>query len=201
MRENLLIIFVKNPEAGNVKTRLAATIGNEAAFEIYQKLLHHTLLITSKINTGKVVFFSDFIPEKSTWQQSGYFLQIQQGNNLGERMFNAFEFAFQDGYKRVVLIGSDCFELTDEIIGAAFMQLQYADVVIGPAKDGGYYLIGLNKNYLQLFQNILWSSSAVLKQTIAACNHQNLKYFLLPVLNDIDTEADLLPHQNKVANE
>ena len=119
-----LIIFVKNPVLGKVKTRLADALGEENALMIYQKLLQHTCLITTNIFADKYVFYSEYINHNDLWKNEVYKKELQYGNDLGERMKNAFEMLFQRGYKEVVIIGSDCYELTEEIIMNAFDQLK-----------------------------------------------------------------------------
>ena len=189
--KEVLIIFAKNPEYGKVKTRLAATIGNEQALFIYQKLIEHTIAITKKISADKIVYYSDSIVEKDTWGNNFYQKKLQSGNDLGERMKNAFKSSFTAGYQKVIIIGTDCFELNEEFISIAFEKMNDDDVVLGPAKDGGYYLLGMKKFYPSFFENIEWSSEKVLKQTLTTAMRLNLSVFLLPQLSDIDREPDL----------
>ncbi|MDE3184396.1 MAG: TIGR04282 family arsenosugar biosynthesis glycosyltransferase [Bacteroidota bacterium] len=189
--KEVLIIFAKNPEYGKVKTRLAATIGNEQALFIYQKLIEHTIAITKKISADKIVFYSDSIVEKDTWENNIYQKKLQSGNDLEDRMKNAFKSSFTAGYDKVIIIGTDCFELNEEFISIAFEKMNDDDVVLGPAKDGGYYLLGMKKFYPSLFENIEWSSEKVLKQTLSTAMRLNLSVFLLPPLSDIDREPDL----------
>ncbi|MEO6000619.1 MAG: TIGR04282 family arsenosugar biosynthesis glycosyltransferase [Chitinophagaceae bacterium] len=185
-----LIIFVKNLIYGRVKTRLAATIGNDKAFEIYQQLITYTCSIVKKLACDKIVYYSDYIDQDDEWQ--GTWKAIQRGEGLGERMLHAFKDAFDNGGGRTIIIGTDCFEITHEIIQQAFEKLIGCDVVIGPASDGGYYLLGMNKLYSQLFKDIAWSTGSVFKTTLSICRSHNLNCLLLPVLNDIDEEKDLL---------
>ena len=191
IRDNLLIIFVKNPIPGKVKTRLAQTIGNEKALVVYQNLLFCTLKITkAAANCDKSVFYADYIDHKDIWSEGDFEKHLQKGDSLGARMLNAFESNFQKGYKNVILIGSDCAELTTEIIGLAFNSLENNDVVIGPASDGGYYLIGMNFLIKDVFENKKWSSNSVLSDTLTDLEKNNRSYHLLPELNDIDDEED-----------
>ena len=189
--KEVLIIFAKNPEYGKVKTRLAATIGNEQALFIYQKLIEHTIAITKKISADKIVYYSDSIVEKDTWENNIYQKKLQSGNDLEDRIKNAFKSSFTAGYDKVIIIGTDCFELNEEFISIAFEKMNDDDVVLGPAKDGGYYLLGMKKFYPSLFENIEWSSEKVLKQTLTTAMRLNLSVFLLPPLSDIDREPDL----------
>ena len=162
---SVLIIFVKNPVLGKVKTRLADALGEENALLIYQKLLQHTCLVTGNIIADKYVFYLEFINHNDLWKNEVYKKKLQHGNDLGERMKNAFELLFQKGYKEIVIIGSDCYELTEEIIMNAFGELKQKDVVIGPAKDGGYYLLGMNIFIPELFTGKSWSTNKVLQET------------------------------------
>ncbi len=184
-----LIVLAKNLVYGKVKTRLAATIGDSAAFAVYEKLLTHTQKVTSHLPCDKFLFNSDFIDDENPWE--AYIKTIQTGQSIGERMKNAFEQIFEKSYKQVVIIGTDCPELTADAILIAFEKLNNYDVVIGPASDGGYYLMGLKKLYPDLFQNISWSTSAVLSTTVTICKNLSLKYILLKELHDVDEEKDL----------
>ncbi len=189
--KNTVLIFAKNLIYGEVKTRLAAIAGNDVAFKIYKELLQHTQEITENIIADKIVFYSNNIEENDIWNNELFKKQLQSGIDLGERMQNAFDYAFKNGYEQVLIIGTDCFELTSSIIEEAFLKLKIHDVVIGPAQDGGYYLLGMKKLYPLLFKNIAWSTHTVFEETIAACNQLSLNYYLLPQLNDVDEEKDL----------
>lgn len=191
MNNRALIIFVKNIIAGHVKTRLAATLGNEKAIDIYKQLIQHTNIITNNIEADKIVFYSEFI-EDDIWQNIVYKKQIQEGNSLGIKMGNAFKTLFIDGYEKAILIGTDCPGISEKNLNDAFAKLDEHDIVLGPAKDGGYYLIGMKKENSNLFHNISWSTNQVLKQTIELCYKNLLSYFLLPELSDIDEEKDLI---------
>ncbi len=195
MMNNALLIFVKNLIDGQVKTRLAATLGNKTAINIYKKLLRHTHSVTQKIDAEKIVFYADFI-EEDVWNKEEFKKEIQQGIDLGNRMKNAFINAFESGYEKVIIIGTDCPEINKTILKNAFMKLNNLDVVIGPATDGGYYLLGMKKLYSCLFQNMKWSTDAVLNDTIDLCNKHQLTYFLLPELTDVDEEKDLINFKN-----
>ena len=186
--ENLLIIFVKKPLLGKVKTRLAKTIGNEKALHIYQFLLRYTQSICSNVNADRAIFYSDFIDNNDSWFGNKF---SQIGDSLGDKMANAFEEVFKVGYQKVVIIGSDCYELSTEIINQAFDCLANTDTVIGPAKDGGYYLLGMKDFNKTLFQNKSWSTNEVLNETINDINALNLRCHLLVTLSDIDEEKDL----------
>ena len=189
--EQSLIIFAKNPIPGKVKTRLAATMGDEAAFAVYQQLLDHTVAVTKALPVLKTVFYSDFIETSDIWERRIYQKQLQQGSDLGERMSHAFANSFTNGQNETAIIGTDCFELTEAIITAAFVHLKIHDIVIGPARDGGYYLLAMKQYHPELFENINWSTNQVFDQTAGLCKELNLSVFQLPVLGDIDHESDL----------
>ena len=188
---NGLIIFVKNPVLGNVKTRLEEALGGENALKIYLKLLQHTCRVTANLFADKYVFYSEFINYDDLWENEVYKKELQHGGDLGERMKNAFELLFKNGYKKVVVIGSDCYELTEMIITNAFDQLKQKDIVIGPAKDGGYYLLGMNTFTPQLFDGKSWSTNKVFLETLAEIKSLNYSICTLPELNDVDTPGDV----------
>ena len=191
MTKNALIIFVKNPVEGQVKTRLAKTIGNSAAVTVYQQLLLHTFLITKNLTVDKFVFYGDYINENDLWLSSVYQKQQQQGLDLGERMNNAFDVVFNLSYDKAIIIGSDCYELTQQIIEEAFDDLIINDTVIGPCNDGGYYLLGMKQLLPELFSGIAWSTDDVLPKTIKMLKDLQLQFEMLTTLNDVDDEASL----------
>ncbi|MBQ0908367.1 TIGR04282 family arsenosugar biosynthesis glycosyltransferase [Flavobacterium sp. F-328] len=190
-QKNAIILFTKNPELGKVKTRLAKTIGNEKALEIYKKLLHHTQTIVTPVAADKFLFYSDAIVRKDQWPETEFHKKVQHGSDLGERMKTAFQEVFSLGYTSVCIIGSDCYELTSTIIDDAFTQLETYDTVIGPTFDGGYYLLGMKKLHGFVFLNKTWSTETVYPDTIAGIQENSLTYFDLPKLTDIDEEKDL----------
>lgn len=188
--ERLLLIFIKNPQKGKVKTRLAATLGNEKALAIYKQLLNHTHQVVQSVQADKQLWYSDFIPESDDWDDTQVKKRIQHGNDLGQRMKVAFKRAFENNKSKVVIIGSDCAQLQPRHLEQAFDALKNNEAVIGPARDGGYYLLGMNRFIPALFNGKPWGEDAVLKQTITDFQRQNIKYKLLEKLNDIDTEKD-----------
>ena len=185
-----LLIFTKNAIYGQVKTRLAATVGENKALEIYLKLLRYTALITNNLPVEKIVFYAAQIDNLDVWNKEVYKKQVQLGDDLGERMLHAFNYAFTNGSTEVIIIGSDCFEITADIITHAFNCLQNNEVVIGPARDGGYYLLAMKQLHPLLFKQMNWSTNEVLATTIDICHTQNLSVFLMPELSDLDTEED-----------
>lgn len=193
--ENLskaLIIFIKNIEKGKVKTRLASTVGDDKALQIYQALLNHTREVATKVSATRHLFYSNRI-EEDEWSKNDFEKYIQKGEDLGIRMANGFKKAFEKNDK-VVIIGSDCASLTPQIVNQAFEKLEENDFVIGPAQDGGYYLLGMNKFMPSVFENIEWSTESVFEKTIQNIEYLNKKYDLLPTLSDIDYEEDWLKY-------
>ncbi len=189
--DSLLIIFAKNPELGKVKTRLAKTIGDKQALMIYLKLLEHTHAIADKVFADKAVFYSEKVQDFDILDYYKFPKFLQKGDTLGERMDRAVGQAFGQFYEKVIVIGSDCYELTSEIIEDAIEALDNHNVVLGPANDGGYYLIGMDRHYAHLFKNKTWSTSDVLLDTILDLKQLKLSYHLLPTLTDVDKEEDL----------
>ncbi len=183
-----IITFVRNPVLGKVKTRLAAEIGQEKALEIYTRLLQHTKNIISPLHCDKYLFTSEDQPD-DFWKD--FHLKPQHGSNLGERMQNAFTFLFDKGYQKVIIIGSDCLSLTSAIIGEAFTALDENDMVIGPATDGGYYLLGIKKMYSPFFLNKKWSTTSVLPDTLKDIEFLQLKHHTLVRLSDMDEKKDV----------
>lgn len=194
-----LIIFARNPRLGQVKTRLAKTVGDIKALEIYKQLLQHTHDITMALPCDKYVFYADGITQDDIWEHNTYSKLAQSGNDLGIRMQAAFETLFNQGYQHICIIGSDCYELTSGIIQQAFDTLQQYTTVIGPSADGGYYLLGLSRMQPSLFTNIEWSTNKVLEQTVDACIIADCPHTLLPLLHDIDDEQDWIQYQTKAA--
>jgi uncharacterized protein len=190
-----LLIFSKNIISGHVKTRIAATMGNEAALAVYQALLSHTNEVAKMLPVDKIIFYSNAIEAEDLWDNRMYKKQIQSGSDLGSRMQHAFQYSFEEGNEGVAIIGTDCFEITSGIIMNAFAWLKTHDIVIGPATDGGYYLLAMKQMHRELLKDIPWSSSEVLKNTLTICDQLNLSVYLLPQLSDVDTEADLTEAQ------
>lgn len=187
--KNLIIIFTRNPELGKVKTRLAASIGNENTLEIYNYLLNHTKNVVLNVKADRFVFYTETINKNDIWDNNLFEKKLQNGNDLGEKMKNAFEEGFSAGYKKVVIVGSDLFDLEASDIETAFTALENNQVVIGPAEDGGYYLLGLTKMINSVFENKKWSTETVFQDTINDIKH--LKNSLLQTKNDIDTIDDI----------
>jgi len=184
-----LIIFVKNPIAGQVKTRIAASIGNEKALDIYHKLVEHTFNITSEITVNRFVFYSDFIDHDDIWHDSLFEKHLQKGSDLGARMEHAFTTILSQ-HEKVLIIGSDCKELEVSHIQQSIEKLEHHDLVFGPAEDGGYYLMGMKKLYNFLFQDIIWSGPEVYNVSLERAKENELAIGILPVLSDVDYIED-----------
>ncbi len=200
MPKELLIIFYRNPELGKVKTRLAAGIGDEKALAVYYMLFKHTREITESLPCDKALFYSDFIDKEDNWDNDLYIKLHQTFGDLGKKMQAAFEWAFDMKYEKVCIIGTDCFELNSDIIKKAFHQLSKYDCVIGPANDGGYYLLGMKKLHPELFKNKNWSTDEVYTKTINDFNSLDLNHTSLSLLSDVDTIADLPEHIKLLLN-
>jgi hypothetical protein len=189
--KKLLIIFYRNPELGKVKTRLASTMGDDKALAIYFQLASHTRNITQNLEIDKVVYYTEYVDTEDNWENKDYKKSLQHGDILGARMFNAFTEGFSKNYSSICIIGTDCWDLTHELIQEAFKMLENHDAVLGPAKDGGYYLLGLNHLHAEIFMEKSWSTNKIAQETIDTFNQLNLKFQLLPALNDVDEEKDL----------
>ena len=192
MPKNLLLVFTRNPELGKVKTRLAKTVGNATALKIYIFLLERTRDIAVKVAADKAVYYSVKIRENDIWDASIFQKHQQVGEDLGIRMLHAFKNGFKAGYEKVMIIGSDLYDLTAETIENAFSVLEKNEVVIGPAEDGGYYLLGMNSLEEKIFKNKDWGTETVRKDTLE--DLKDKKVFLLGELNDVDVFEDIEHH-------
>jgi hypothetical protein len=188
----LLFVFVRNPELGKVKTRLAASVGDETALAIYKFLLAHTQKVTQQLPCDKAVYYSVKIREHDIWDKNTYQKHQQTGTHLGSRMQHAFLDSFKNGYEKAVIIGSDLPDLEERHILEAFQQLNTNDVVLGPAKDGGYYLLGMKKLHSDIFQNKKWGTASVREETLK--DLEKVAVHLLEELNDVDVLEDIENH-------
>ena len=192
MSKNLLIVFTRNPELGKVKTRLAKTVGNATALKIYIFLLERTRDIAVQVSADKAVYYSVKVRENDIWDANNFQKHQQVGEDLGIRMLHAFKNGFKAGYEKVMIIGSDLYDLTAETIENAFIALEDNEVVIGPAEDGGYYLLGMNSLEEKVFKNKNWGTETVRKNTLEELKDK--KVFLLGELNDVDVFEDIEHH-------
>lgn len=186
---NLLLIFTRNPELGKCKTRLAAKVGNEAALDIYNFLLDHTVAITKNLYAKKAVYYSEEIWEDDIWDASIFDKKLQEGKDLGARMAHAFLEGFHTNFEKIIVIGSDMYDLSQEDLETAFKALDKNDFVVGPAEDGGYYLLGMKRFIPQLFKNKSWGTDSVLQDTLADLATE--KTALLAEKNDVDHYEDI----------
>ena len=187
---NALLIFTRNPIPGRCKTRLAASIGDTAALAVYRFLLEHTAMICKNLTgVDKLVYFSEHLGNGSVWDPALFQYRLQSGDDLGARMLHAFQEAFDHGYSKVVIIGSDLFDIATTDLQEAFRELDYCEVVIGPASDGGYYLLGMNGLIPELFEDKAWGTDSILRESLEVLG--NRKTFLLPERNDVDRYDDI----------
>ena len=192
MSKKLLLVFTRNPELGKVKTRLAKKVGAETALKIYTFLLERTRDIAAKVASDKAVYYSVKIRENDIWDATIFQKHQQFGEDLGLRMLHAFKNGFKAGYEKVIIIGSDLYDLTSETIENAIIALENNEVVIGPAEDGGYYLLGMNSLEEKIFKNKDWGTETVRKDTLE--DLKDKKVFLLGELNDVDVFEDIEHH-------
>jgi hypothetical protein len=188
MKKEVVLVFQKNAILGKVKTRLASGMGELRALEIYRHLVQMTYSALAEVPASIWTYFSDFIPETVNSPIAKRF--AQEGQDLGERMAGAFARSFELGMDKVVLIGTDCPTLQSQHLNEAFEALTHSDLVLGPATDGGYYLIGMKRRADYLFEGISWSTSQVLTETLNVASQHGLTTTLLQELNDIDTSED-----------
>jgi len=190
MSRNLILIFTRNPKIGQCKRRLAEKVGDVNALSVYKILLGYTVKVTDDLNCDKAVYYTPKITKNDIWGDDNYQKFRQKGADLGLRMMHAFENSFQAGYEKVIIIGSDIIDLKPQHINQAFNALDNNDVVIGPAEDGGYYLLGMKKMRTSIFLNKDWGTSSVRKDTLS--DLLSLQVVLLEMLNDIDVYDDLI---------
>ncbi|MGH8568365.1 MAG: TIGR04282 family arsenosugar biosynthesis glycosyltransferase [Gammaproteobacteria bacterium] len=193
-RPDVLAVFVKAPLVGQVKTRLAADIGAPRATELYRALGRSVVSACIGPSHETVVWFSPVEARPIVREWLGDLAiadyRAQPTGSLGSRLIAALRDHFHEGARRVVLIGSDCPGIHARLVSRAFAFLDEHDLVIGPARDGGYYLIGLRGPAPQLFRGISWSTATVLQQTLTRARRVGLRPAILPTLRDIDTADD-----------
>ncbi|SHE82074.1 hypothetical protein SAMN05444278_10658 [Psychroflexus salarius] len=189
MHDNLLVIFTRKPELGHCKTRLAKTVGDKAALEIYKHLVQHTAKTSADVKAQKQVWYTKAIVDDDCWENSIFEKQIQPEGDLGEKMKFAFEQGFKNNYKHIVIIGSDLYDLQPEDLTRAFEALKNHDAVIGPATDGGYYLLGMNALHKSVFEAKSWGTDTVFESTLRDLSTLKLKQ--LSPKNDVDYYEDI----------
>ncbi|MFT7299441.1 MAG: rSAM/selenodomain-associated transferase 1 [Sphingobacteriales bacterium] len=187
-----LIIFVKNPIKGHVKTRLAKDIGDENALEVYLYLMNHTREVAKSLKVTRNLFYDTTILENDDWSSADFDKYLQYNGDLGERMAFAFKETFAQGFKKVVIVGSDCPYLDPFIVNKAYEKLEKSDVVIGPTFDGGYYMLGMTGFIPELFQKVPWSTEEVFETTKGIIESLGKTIALMPLLSDVDHKEDLV---------
>jgi rSAM/selenodomain-associated transferase 2/rSAM/selenodomain-associated transferase 1 len=192
-----VIVFTRYPEPGVTKTRMIPALGAERAAQLQLALTKRTLLAVHDLCLEYAADVEVRFAGGSAEQMADVFgsdrrYQPQEGSDLGERLVDAFSNAFAEGAERVVVIGSDCPGLDGAVLKTAMEALSLSDVVLGPALDGGYYLIGLTQNQPQLFRSIDWGSESVMHQTIGVAKQSRCSVQLLQPLSDVDYPEDLM---------
>ena len=194
--EEKLILFTRCPVPGKVKTRLIPQLGKKAAADL-QKIMTGLAVLNARCFSAasgvdiEIRHSGTNKPGMQKWLGKGLHYRKSGIGDIGRRMNNAFEDAFREGYKRVVLIGCDCPLIDKECLSQAFTALRHKDMVIGPAADGGYYLLGLTEHKAELFGQIEWGTDSVFRKTIAIAENKHLKIAQTAELSDIDTAEDL----------
>ncbi len=191
-----LIVFTRYPVPGKTKTRLIPALGEAGAANLHRQMTEHTLAQARQLPADGVAIEIHYADAKTDqeladWLGADLIYRSQGDGDLGERMARSIETAVQAGRDRVIIIGTDCPGLTTDILQLAFSQLGDQDLVLGPAIDGGYYLIGLQRFISELFVGISWGTSAVRQQTIEIATKLGLSMGDLPLLADIDRPEDL----------
>ncbi len=190
-----LLVFARVPALGRVKSRLAAGVGQPAALAVYRELLAITNAAILEADVPATVWLADTAAAEPTAAEArewaAHAARCQPEGDLGARMTTAFAAAFAAGAGRVAIIGTDCPGLRGRHLTQAFAALETADVVLGPATDGGYYLLGLRQPQPALFANKTWSTDSVLADTLADAHRLHLRVALLPELRDVDNAEDL----------
>ncbi|MFM7195940.1 MAG: TIGR04282 family arsenosugar biosynthesis glycosyltransferase [Bacteroidota bacterium] len=190
--ETLIMVFTRDMIAGRVKTRIGRVLGDAVALDVHQRLCLHTRRIVEEVAADKWVWMDQHPIGAWLWGDGVFRCMVQQGSDLGERMAHAFQVAFQAGYRRVLIIGTDCPGLTADLLKDSISRLGDDPAVIGPAADGGYYLLGLTVHIPELFTGKAWSTDRVFASTIADLEDRGIRYSSLPVLTDVDTPDDLI---------
>jgi len=192
MSKNLLLLFTRRPELGKCKTRLAKKIGDLKALEVYSYLLQHTANVTKNLNVDKQVWYATQPVENDIWNRDFYTKKAQHGEDLGARMSYAFAEGFQEGYHKILIVGSDLLDINAALIEDAFEKLDKTDFVLGPAQDGGYYLLGMKSFRKEIFEDKNWSTASVFNDTLISMGDKSVT--LLETLNDIDEYEDMKEH-------
>lgn len=195
MSASALLLFIKNPIPGKTKTRLAGDVGNEMALKMYHKLTDWTReQALGLTDTDRFLYYSNDVTAGDAWSEQDFHKRLQHPGGLGERMLAGFSAAFAQGYDKVVIIGSDCPGIDTAYLSEAFAALDDHDVVIGPALDGGYTLLGMRTLTPTLFQDVAWSTEEVLPTTLARAAAAGRSVRQLKPLSDVDYLKDWLSY-------
>jgi rSAM/selenodomain-associated transferase 1 len=192
---NLLGLLLKFPEPGKVKTRIAKAAGRRFAAAAYRRIADRVLQNTVPAEGvfERIIFYT---PEKRCSEFKAWIpgerMMPQRGRDIGERMANALRALFSQGATKAVITGADIPDLSRKVVEEAFIKLDAADIVLGPAEDGGYYLIGMKYLHDEFFRNIAWSTGNVFRQTIAVADVMKLRCDTVVTLSDVDTIEDLI---------
>jgi rSAM/selenodomain-associated transferase 1 len=192
MKAELLIIFAKHTGLGTIKSRLARSVGDRNALAIYLELSRRIRQACTQLNCDIEIHYDPEVEYHDPWKEEKFAKFSQTGADIGQRMKNAFASGLGKGYKKACLIGTDIYGLSHDTLEAAFDALSGKDLVIGPALDGGYYLIGMKTPHPALFDDITWSTDQVLAESLERSRALNIDYALLEQLRDIDTLEDLV---------
>ncbi len=194
-----VIVFLKNPEVGKAKTRIASTAGPEKALSIYKELLSITHDIVDRVEAKRYLYYTHFINSSDQWDNQRFFKTIQTEGHLGNKMKAAFSEVLKK-VEKAIIIGSDCPYITPELINEGFDALAQNDVVIGPTFDGGYYLLGLKKVVPEIFEQIEFSTANVFKDTLSILVKKGHSYKILQKLNDVDYYDDWMAYLDSLSS-
>jgi hypothetical protein len=203
-KKQALLVFIKLPVAGRVKTRLQPELSPTLAANLYRAMVDDLFRTLDRRNLWDLIaFFSPPEQERAfrEWLPGSTHLVPQSGTDLGERLANAFEWSHAQGHSRTIILGTDMPTLGSDVLSDAFVALERAEVVLGPSTDGGYYLVGLKEPRPELFDDVGWSTPEVLEQTIARIDDTGATYHLLPERTDIDTWQDALIVLEEIVSE
>ena len=188
-KSKALIIFIKNPLSGKVKTRIASQTSDDYALKVYKALLDHTRSVTESLEVTRYLYYSEHIPESDDWDPLRYVKRTQSEGGLGIKMMEALKDALSD-HEQVLIIGSDCIQINAHDIRAAFNKLDDYDTVLGPAIDGGYYLFGTKTCNPVFLHDIPWSTEVVADKTLEAIISSGYSCHFTRPLSDIDYLED-----------
>ncbi len=204
MSRKRLIVFTRYPEPGKAKTRLIPVLGAEGAADLHRQMTEYTISQVRQLQPGSFVSIEVYFTGSDTpdgklrdrisfqnWLGADLIYHPQGEGDLGSRMAQAFSNAFSSGINSAIIIGTDCPSLNAELIAEALQKLEQNDLILGPATDGGYYLIGLRRLIPELFVGINWGTSEVLQKTVEIANNLKLAVAYLSLLSDIDRPEDL----------